>query len=157
MSFTPDHEIVITGVLRRWETGTITTEAGGQATAVSKALHRLLDEVWSIVMFDRAVVEKGAGVCFNYENKWWVYGVRTTKCNYDNQAILAFLDNRFGWASIGDIGKLQASAEAAVNEKFEGRWRVHAAKLPAGALWLWEVFGGYWEHDEHYLWVMRES
>jgi hypothetical protein len=157
MTFDDNRKIVISGAMRTWETGGGRNEAKGMAGFVSLALERILNETWSIVIYDKFTEETGYGYYFHYENKWWVYGVPTlwtwTCC--DEEDILKLLKDGFGWGSVTDIRGLKTAVEKAITGKFGERWRVHIAKLPPGSSPDWSIWGEYWEHDGHHFWVMR--
>jgi hypothetical protein len=48
-----NRKIVITGAMRTWETGGGRSETSNMATFVRLALERILNETWSIVIYDK--------------------------------------------------------------------------------------------------------
>jgi hypothetical protein len=125
-----NRKTVIAGALRRWDQGEGPAEASQRAQFVRKVLERILHEDWSIVVYDKVTEWAGDSTSYNYEGKWWVYGVPTIRTSFNKEKIVALLDTRFGWACVKDIGKLQTAAENAITQEFSGRWKVFAAKFP---------------------------
>jgi hypothetical protein len=141
MVFDDNRKIVIRGAMRTWETGGGRNEAASMAQFVRLALKRLLNERWSIVIYDKYTEEAGYDTFLHYEANWWVHGVPTLSTWWNEEGILTRLKDGFGWGSVSDIGGLLIAAKKAIIEEFGEGWRVHVAKLPPGSNWSSGIWG----------------
>jgi hypothetical protein len=134
LSFNDDHKFVIQGVLHDWEQngGRFGDSTNNPAELILNALLRILKEDWNIVVYKTYESEAGYGTCYHYENRIWVYGVSTSCCSHDNEAIKSFMQREFGWARVAGIDQLQQSAQMNSVAAFRGRWRVHVVKGAGG-------------------------
>jgi hypothetical protein len=155
VGFGPDRELVVRGVLDKWENEDQRTNEPGMLLA--SALQRIFKEDWNILVYNSFIERHGDGIIFHYRNKWWIYGVRTSSTTRDRRAIEQFCEEEFGWGNVADAPKLRSAIERRVNDHFDGTWRVHLLKLANGTLYYSNIFGGSWNHDGYKVQVMRMS
>jgi hypothetical protein len=176
MTFTDQQKYVIRGMMK-----TLATNGGCHVPCdisikMRDALWNIFNEHWTIVMYRYGSfeIELGYGSYINYDDKWWIYGRRTSngKREYTKAELDSFLTSRFGFAKIADSSAFRNAVEVQVNERFPGSWKVHLVKFKPGfgqgnfkvsssiepGLTMLSTFWGTWfEHDGYQLWVMESE
>jgi hypothetical protein len=149
------HEIVIRDALHRWDE---VHPSESRAAYIDDALALALNEKWNIIVYDSYAEEAGYDTWLHYENKWWVCGHRNTgDCYRDSEAIKEFMDTEFGCFVLGDCSKVQSSAQAKINHKFPGCWRVQVVKFQPESARSCSTWGPGWEHSGYHFYIMRTS
>jgi hypothetical protein len=153
IEFGEKRKIHIRGVLDKLEEE---KSQENKAISISKALLDCFQEKWSIATYSSFEQQKGNGTWFNWRNKLWVYGVICHDQHYDSEGIQSFIKQEFGWATIRDIGICQESAERKINEKFQGKWKVHVVKTATGFIGSY-IYGGWFIMNDIYIFAMKVS
>jgi hypothetical protein len=163
MSFSDDQKYIVRGVTKTFATKGGTEVREETAGLIHQALLRIFGEWWSIVMYRSASFEAeiGYGDYVNFEDKWWIYGRRTSKADrgYKQAEVSEFLQTMFGWSKVANAAGFRKAVELQVNARFPGNWKVHLAKFKPGlsGSCCWSISGASFLHDGYHLWVMESE